>query len=694
MAVGARISSANLSGKTATVTFTPYTGQTSGSTVNLGTKVIPFNNITAHPYGDYSIYLPEYDYTYTVNVPQPSNNPQTVVYIDRMVGSNNYGAAFLNFSDFTAEIIDLGVDSSYWNNSNVYPLQDSGYMYEFGSNSNGGERLVIFTNESGLEIGRYSGATDSYDGEALDGRIVSFEDGENGVLTYSNGTDVFTYTWDPQTHYIDIENDWYAVTSNNTFIVKKNEVGQWNDNGNGQSYLINGNDGTTTSFKTWTDGTNVRHKMMPNTDFIVVETQSGNTYTNLQICNASGTTLETISLTGATYTSREDEFLGSTKYCAMYYNYDDNQVDYKIIHYNGETETLRQTTHARGSNFPEFSMDGDEDFWANDSAEKTGGVVITFYNNLDYSPIGNVSSYCDIMYMLDNQTTFNTYTAANNTEIQISSYGQLSNIYRARISTGDFFEILTISTTGGTITTTNIPISGITNVNSYYLGDRNVYVILTNDNNYLDALLINVNGSIMDRVSKTLNSSYSYSMNSQGRLGYLAIDTNEGDEGYYVYSGSTGFTSTDYYDGTDTPNTYYTDTFQESEVMLLYSEGSSSTAFRVLSTTGITSDLQFPSHNYKSTLVGETKFMLVYQDDISSVTVINLYNFSGQLLKSHETTYSGYDDAYAISDRFFVKFNGDEGNEFFLVSEETITSLILDDDDIEWAPNDYNWWDD
>jgi hypothetical protein len=692
MAIGARILSNNLSGKTATVTFIPVTGSTSGTTQNLGTKTIPFNNITSHPYGYYTVNVTEYDYTYTLNVPQPSNNPQTVVYVDRMVGSNNYGAAFLNFSDFTAEIIDLGVDSSYWSNSYVYPLQDSGYMYEFGSNSNGGERLVIFTNESGLEIGRYSGATDSYDGEALDGRIVSFEDSENGVLTYSNGTDVFTYTWDPQTHYIDIENDWYAVTSNNTFIVKKNEVGQWNDNGNGQSYLINGNDGTTTSFKTWTDGTNVRHKMMPNTDFIVVETQSGNTYTNLQICNTSGTTLETISLTGATYTHREDVFLGSTKYCTMYYNYNDDEVDYKIIHYNGETETLRQTTHVRGTNFSSFNMNGNEDFWANDSAEKSGGVVITFYNDLDYSPIGNVSSYCDIMYMLDNQTTFNTYTAANNTEIQISSYGQLSNIYRARISTGDFFEILTISTTGGTITTTNIPISGITNLNSYYLGDRNVYVILTNDNNYLDALLINVNGSIMDRVSKTLNSSYSYSMNSQGRLGYLAIDTNEGDEGYYVYSGSTGFTSTDYYDNTNTPNTYYTDTFQESEVIVLYED--SGTEFRVLSTTGITSDLQFPSHNDKTVRIGETKFMLVYQDDISDVTVMNIYNFSGQLLKSHETTYSGYDDAYAIGDRFFVKFNGDEGNEFFLVSEETITSLILDDDDIEWAPNDYNWWDD
>lgn len=56
MAVGARITSENLSGKTATVTFVPYTGIISGTTVNLGTKTIPFNNISTHPYGIYSLY--------------------------------------------------------------------------------------------------------------------------------------------------------------------------------------------------------------------------------------------------------------------------------------------------------------------------------------------------------------------------------------------------------------------------------------------------------------------------------------------------------------------------------------------------------------------------------------------------------------------------------------------------------------
>jgi hypothetical protein len=433
--------------------------------------------------------------------------------------------------------------------------------------------------------------------------------------------------------------------------------------------------------------------MQPSTNFIVVETQDqsdNNRYTSIEICNTSGTTLETVSLTGEIYDNRNDEFLGSTKYCVIYSKYDDNNVDYKIIHYNGETETLTQTSHVKSSNFSNYNIQGDGDFWPNDSGEKIGGVVITLYNNISYSNIGTVVSYCDIIYMLDNQTTFNTYTAADDTQIEIQTYGQLSNIFRTRINTGGFFEILTISTTGGTITTTDISTSSISNINDYFLGDKTIYNILTNDNNYIDSLLIDEDGSIIDRVSRTLNSQYSYSMDSQGKLGYLRIETSEGNEAYYVYGGSTEFTSTDSYSNTRTPGAMYSDTALEPEAMVLYSEGGS--GFRFLSTTGITSDLQFPSFNGRQFEVGNTMVMCVYQDTISNATVIDLYNFSGQLLKSHKTVYNGWNDAYAIGDRFFVKFNGGEGNEFFLVSEETITSVVLDSYDSDWAPNDIIWW--
>lgn len=694
MAVGARITSENLSGKTATVTFTPYTGETSGTTVNLGSKTIPFNNINTHPYGVYSLYLAEYDYTYTLTIPEPVTEAQLFVYVDRMLNSDNYGAALLNFTDFTAEVIDLGVDSTYWSTSNIRPLQNSGFMYEFQGDSNYQEKLIIFTDVSGLEIGRYTGTTDNYSADSLDGRIVYFEDVNNGVLTYSNGTSVHTYTWDPQTHYIDIEYDWYAVTSDNTFIIKKREQGQWNENGNGQSYLVNSEDGTTTLFKTWsdTDATFVRHKMQPNTNFIVVETLSGNTITNLEICNTSGGVLESVSLTGATYTSYNDDFLGSTKYCVMYFNGGDNSVDYKIIHYNGETETLTQTSHVRGTDYAEYNLQGDNDFWPNNSNEN-GGVVITLNNQLNYTSVGVEVSYCDIIYMLDNQTEFAQYAAAADTTIKIETYGQLSNIYRTKISTGDFFEILTISTTGGTITTTEIPISGITNVNNYYLGDKTIFALLSNDNIDINVLLINEDGSIADTLTKTLNLSYNYSINNEGRIAYIQLRISGGDEAYYVYSGSTGFTSTGVYDSTQSANTMYSETFLDPEILFLFSEGGGNA--RVLSSTGITSEFTTPTMDNYSVRVGTDKIMLVYTDpNDNNYVKIRLYNLSGTLLNSTSTTYTGWNDTFAIGNRFVVKINGQGENYYYLISEETITSVTLSDYGSNWAPNDYIFWDD
>ena len=66
MIQGIRITSSNLSGKTANVTFLPATGGTS----DLGTQTIPFDN-TDYPYGTYELDVIEYDRIYEINVPAP-----------------------------------------------------------------------------------------------------------------------------------------------------------------------------------------------------------------------------------------------------------------------------------------------------------------------------------------------------------------------------------------------------------------------------------------------------------------------------------------------------------------------------------------------------------------------------------------------------------------------------------------------
>ena len=695
MAVGARITSENLSGKTATVTFTPYTGSTSGTTQNLGTKTIPFNNINTHPYGVYNLYFAEYDYTYSLTVDQPDTSVQSFVYQNRIINSDNYGAAFLNFNDFTAEIIDLGVDTGVWNNRDIYVLDNSGYMHYFRGVNNSDDRLVIFTNAIHEEIGRYSGTTDGYSSEDLDGKWVTFEDEDNGVLTYSNGVEVFTYTWDPALYSIDIEWNYDATTSDGTMIIEKWEVppiSGWTYNGPGTSHIVNPTDGTTTLFKTWTDGTYIRHKMTPSSDFIAVLTEaqgSSSTYTNFEIYDTSGTILETVSLTGTTYSDYNDQFHGTNKYTILLWDDDNVETPYKIISYNGNTSNLIETSHARGTGYTQNNINGDNSFWP-DSEGYDGGVVITFYDNDNWNNFGSDVTYCDIMYMFNNQTSFSTYTFANNEPKTINTWGQLSDIYRVPCVNGDgIASMLTIMSGSTRIESMNVSVSGVTNLNWNSLGNRTAVQIFTNSNNNVTYKLINELGVVIDEINDYgLISTYATSMYSFGETAYLAIRT-DGDLGFYVYSGSTGFTSTDYYNDLNSTNQYSSGTGRYNGAMVLYN--TDQLDFRVLTSTGITNEFSFPEYNDFDISVGESKFMFVYNETNGGVTKIRLYNFSGTLLNSETTTWTnGWDDTYGVKDRFVVmNYNGDDTVEVYLVSENTITSVTTEDYSSEESTNDW-----
>jgi hypothetical protein len=695
MAVGARITSTNLSGKTATVTFIPYTGSTSGSTVNLGTKTIPFNNINTHPYGVYNLYFAEYDYTYSLTVDQPDVSVQSFVYQNRMVNSDNYGAAFLNFNDFTAEIIDLGVDTNVWNNQDIYVLDNSGYMHYFRGVDNNDDRLVIFTNAIHEEIGRYSGTTDGYSSDDLDGKWVTFEDVDNGVLTYSDGVSVYTYTWNPDIYSIDIEWNYNAITSDGTMIIEKWEVpplSGWTYNGPGTSHIVNPTDGTTTLFKTWTNGTYIRHKMTPSSDFIVVLTEAqgvSGTYTNFEIYDTSGTILETVSLTGATYSNYNDQFHGTNKYTILLWDVNNVETPYKIISYNGNTSNLIETSHARGTGYTQNDIYGDSGLYP-DSEGNDGGVVITLSDNYNWNNFGVDVIYCDIMYMFNNQTSFSTYTFANNEPKTIQPYGQLSNIYRTPCVNGDgIVSTLTIMSGSTRIESMNVSLSGVTNLNWNSLGNRTVVQIFTNSNNNVTYKLINELGVVIDEINDyALISAYGSSMYSFGETAYLAIRT-EDDLGFYVYSGSTGFTSTDYYNNLSSTNQYSSGTGRYNGAMVLYN--TDQLDFRVLTSTGITNEFSFPEYNSFDIEIGESKFMFVYNETNGGVTKIRLYNFSGTLLNSETTTWTnGWDNTYGVKDRFVVmNYNGDDTVEVYLVSENTITSVTTQDYSSEESTNDW-----
>lgn len=708
MAIGARITSENLSGKTATVTFVPYTGQISGTTVNLGTKTIPFNNINSHPYGVYSLYFAEYDYTYTLTIPEPEVVAvQMFVWTDRMVDSNNYGAATLNFNDFTAEIIDLNVDSTYWNNNDVYFSNESGFMYYFRGVANSFERMVIFTDSSNVEIERYSGTTDNFSRGMLDSVWTYAEFEDLGVLKYSDGTSVYTYNWDPLTHNIDIEDDWSAETSDATFIIKKYEISTeitgWTYNGDGESYIVNPNDNTTTLFKTWTDGTYVRHRMNKSSNFIVVETQSQGVnynYTNLEICSSNGTVLETVSLTGATYNNYYAEFHGTNKYTTVYYNENDNTVDYKIIHYNGNTETLIETSHVRGESYQNINTRGNNDYWPSDENLNNGAVLISFYNQIGWDSVGNVTTFCDFVYMLDNQTSFTTYIFANDTNKSFSPWGvQLSDMIRIVCDNGDdVLSFLTIMSGSTRVESMNMFVSDVNQVNYRGLGNKTIAQIFTNGGNTVTYKYINSVGVLTDEVGSVLNNTYGANMNSSGDVAYMTMQRSAedgGNIGYYVDGNTPDITPTTYYSSTHTVSSFDSETKELPDVIFLFAGGSGEFG-RVLSPTGITNELSFPAMTNFDVRMGKDKFMIVYQDSNDNNYIkFKLYDYTGTLLNSTDTTFTSWSDSWGVKDRFVIRFYDgvNNTNTFYLVSEGGITSVTMQNYDSENNINDYVYWD-
>ena len=84
--------------------------------------------------------------------------------------------------------------------------------------------------------------------------------------------------------------------------------------------------------------------------------------------------------------------------------------------------------------------------------------------------------------MFDNQTSFSTYTFANNEPKTIQPYGQLSDIYRVPCVNGDgIASMLTIMSGSTRIESMNVSVSGISYMDWYQLGNRSVVQIMTNN---------------------------------------------------------------------------------------------------------------------------------------------------------------------------------------------------------------------
>ena len=665
-----RISSINLSGNTSNVTFLP----TSGGTVDLGTQTIPFDYISPNYQGTYQIYVPEYGYTYDVVVGASTVTGQTFMFMSTAVGQTNWAASMTSFIDMTAQVIDLDVDKSGWYEDNWYPLTESGFAVSFNNRDDNNYIKLRFLDTIGNVVEEYNTYTNNYNFSYMVGKIIYFNDRDNGILKYYNGYQVYTLTSDTASQYVDILNDYDGVTSSNTFGL---QIRDTNTN-EYTNYIVSGSN--VTQFSTY-DGNsyNQQHIFYFDGSFINELTflGSGDMQT-LNIYNGvTGSVLKTYDFTtGATYNNWNTYPYGNNKLVMAFWNNGDLNVDYLFIQYDGNTNTLNTLSHARGNNYQSISIQSQDNYNPNNGPSEAW--VACLYNANNNTNFGSQVNYCDLVYMLQGDTSIQTYVYQNSGSYDklINPYFRTGNLAASYGDTGNgYVSVFSLNQSGFTVSATTILSTDNCYGDMLQIGEG--FVFHSYENNYTGDTLVNINkfGEISDIISHIPRPSGS---NWDNRGGLFIFSNNVGAQ-YYIDGTSDLFQSNppiNFYSNMNyySPNNYFTPDFLRPSILLFFDYTTYQATTFSLSGFTSTSQLPVPVGSYNIEL-GKDKFLYSYEDGDS--WVMNLYDYNFNLLNSHTTGFSSSWNANALKDRFIQVFQDNNQYTIFGINATGTTQSTL-----------------
>ena len=685
MAIGVRIESNNLSGKTTTVTFLP----TSGGTINLGSKTIPFNFLTADPYGVYEIYVPDYNYTYELSVNASVFSGQSFSFVSRLTTNYDNGSVTLNYNDFTAEIIDLGVDYAGWYMNDLYPLTNSGYGYYFDNDNNSCWKWIVFTDVFGNIIDQYQAFTDcNFDRDNLGGKWLTLVDNYNGVFKYFNGENVYTYNFDSSNYSLNVETGWDGVMSNNNFVVSiRNFSANTRTN-----YIVNS--GTLTQFGSPYDNSNFYDNLDTyfSGDFICRTFFDDNNGSVIYVEFYNGTTgelIDNVTFPNNTYFNYQLSFYGDNKLYIFFYS----EINYKFVHFNGNTSIMKTLDHDR-NNYPNYDFKSNTNFFPNNGGSES--FVVQMYTQNGGNNLGRIVTYCDLIYMLSGDTDFNTYTFqdSGSPDKTISYNIQTANnsVYIPCDNGNGLVSTLCISPSG--VTYVNSSVSGTPEVYTYTVGNNYVVLVFTNSD-YTGCTLnyISENAVLLDSISGITftGGSYQFRVDSVGDVFRF---TNYGDTNVFINTTSTQFQDTYAMSDLDygaTPGNQFKSDFIKTGTIVV-TNGTTKYSSIITSDAFITGNTLPQSYGSFDVRVGEDKFMYVY-NDVDGFVNIELYDFDYNLLNSEVTTYTNWWRTDACGNGFYTIMEANSQYTIYLVSESNITSKTLTNDNNYYSFNDYINWD-
>lgn len=191
--------------------------------------------------------------------------------------------------------VDSGVPAnSGWTVNDLLPLTNSGY-FSFLRNVFTDDYILLFNDYSGGTIESYSGNSNSYNVDDLDGRWVYFNDYNNRVFKYFNGEEVFTINYTPEDSIVGYAGYWNKTSLPDYFYTETYHSGT-------TSYSFSGISSSGIShIKTYDENLDVDIYPYFAGDFVAITTFTGSSLSEVEFYTPQGTLLNSVNfLTAST----------------------------------------------------------------------------------------------------------------------------------------------------------------------------------------------------------------------------------------------------------------------------------------------------------------------------------------------------------------------------------------------------------
>jgi hypothetical protein len=625
----------------------------------------------------------------------------TALFMSSLPASDNFGYVIVDSATGVASgPFDTGVSHLDYYESDIKPLNHSGYALYFEGNDSYYDKKVLFIDSYGNVLDTFSGNTSNYSTNDLDGRVTIVGDYQNGIMKFFDGLNILTYTFDSNIEQAYVDWNYDATTRDKTFVIYTRNT----DTNMVTWKLANVENGSIISLESYDNALYDTEPILYfNGDYVVMPFYDNNTnkHLSLIVTNTNGNTIYSENLSSHNYTDWDMNVFGTNKFSIIYTNYDDVNQDHQIFSFDGVNVTSTFVT--RGNNFGNYNTYQQNYDWANQSY-LSETMTYQFYANTTNSGSMSQTDYMKLVTVFNGSTEVLEINIATGSTIGFrwSPYG---NVYNDMVTFGDnILKAMTVLPSGVTYTVLSNDLSAINGFDKYVIGNNNVFITSTDNTHPTIQVIDGTTGTITDTLSFTSSGGYSWGLDSS--YDTFVVTDYDANIGWYICRNTPTFTQfTGQYQYRWSSNTFFTDydTFAEGPYVVLFNPNTSNLA-RVVGPTGISNEFTLPqsANNNWSLYRGKNFMMYVYRDGNNGQPTARMIDYSGTTLGEFTDNSDQYWDfwTYELVGETILIVSGEgvtNGTQRVnavkadgTYSTQTLSRYPIDN---RWNSfNDYYWW--